>query len=70
MTRSLGAGAPASIGPGLQADSIRTAPSLAYRQRGNLVRGTRPNALPLFWRVFGTNAAVLVLAFLRWPSRR
>jgi two-component system, NarL family, sensor histidine kinase UhpB len=25
---------------------------------------TRLNALPLFWRVFGTNAAVLVLAFL------
>jgi two-component system, NarL family, sensor histidine kinase UhpB len=25
---------------------------------------TRLNSLPLFWRVFGTNAAVLVLAFL------
>src|SRR5919108_3261731 len=25
---------------------------------------TRLNSMPLFWRVFGTNAAVLVLAFL------
>ena len=30
----------------------------------------RLNSLPLFWRVFGTNAAVLVLAFLGWSSRR
>ena len=51
------------MGARLQASSIRT-PSLAAAGVGSLIMRARLNSLPLFWRVFGTNAAVLVLAFL------
>src|SRR5215217_7267920 len=40
-------------------------PMAVRRGRGKLgMMRTRLNSLPLFWRVFGTNGAVLVLAFV------